>query len=153
MDTSSQNPEQPSRDLADPAPAPEPIDASYFEKLLAYIPADMVAGYLAVDGILKQTMNVMPNWVYWAVFGALVVFTPLYTCFRPTQGIILKCGMRFRAITATIAFVVWVFALGGPFAVTFSWYLPVYGSLLLILTTLGIPIAEKVVDYFYPHKS
>lgn len=133
-------------------PAPDSVEASYFEKLLAFIPADMVAGYLALDGILKQTVPQAPWWMYWAVFGAMLALTPLYVCFRPTPSLVLKCSMRFRAITATLAFAVWVFALGGPFE-TFSWYLPVYGSVLLIVTTLTLPVAESIGSWLSAPKS
>jgi len=135
--------------LEDTPPPPPPVqgaEASYFEKLLAFIPADMVAGYMAVDGVLKQALSdvVIPHAIYWAVFLSLLALVPLYICFKPIETTILKCSLRFRAVTGTIAFAVWVFALGGPFAVTFTWYEPVYGSLLLIVTTLAIPVFERI---------
>jgi hypothetical protein len=40
-----------------------------------------------------------------------------------------------QAIVATGSFIVWAFALGGPFE-SVSWYRNVYGSILLILYTL-----------------
>jgi hypothetical protein len=139
--------------VVDPSPAPPPpptpgsAEASYFEKLLLFIPADMVAGYLALDGILKQSLDIT-IWIYWAVFLAMLALTPLYICFKPSETSILKCSRRFRVITGTIAFAVWIFALGGPFAVTFLWYKPVFGSLLLIVTTLAIPVFEKMASRF-----
>jgi len=135
-----------------PPPPPPPTqgaEASYFEKLLAFIPADMVAGYMAVDGVLKQALSAsIPNEIYWAVTLALVCLCPLYICFRPTENSIVKCSLRFRAVTGSIAFIVWIFALGGPFAVTFTWYEPVYGSLLLIVTTLAIPVFERIASRY-----
>ena len=42
-----------------------------------------------------------------------------------------------------MAFVVWVFALGEPFN-SLSFYSPVYGSILLILYNLIIPLINPV---------
>lgn len=131
-----------------PAEPTVPDTSSYFEKLLLLIPSDMVAGYLALDGILKQSMGDTALWIYWAMFGALLVLTPLYICFKPMDKTILKCSMRFRVVTGTLAFAVWVFALGGPFSATFDWYRPLYGSLLLVITTLAIPVLEKIAERF-----
>lgn len=136
---------------ADCPPPKSDGDSSYFEKLLAYIPADCVAGYLAVDAIIKQSLADMPLWVYWAVFGAMLFLTPLYVFYRPIQSYAIKSdSKKFRGATAFVAFAVWVFALGGPFAVTFPWYKPVYGAVLLIITTLIIPVAENIVNRMNP---
>jgi len=103
----------------------------------------MVAGYLALEGVLKEGMLDVPLWLHWAVFGTLLVLTPLYAYFRPAPEPLLT--QRFAVLTALIAFAVWVFAMGGPFAVTWpDWYRPVFGSILLILTTLIIPVLEKL---------
>jgi hypothetical protein len=93
----------------DPPPDSKVTD-SYFEKLVKYIPADIVAGYVAIAGILNEHNN-DPLWVTWAVFGTLV------------------------------------FALGGPFAASFAWYRPYFGSIVLILTTLIIPVMEGRILY------
>jgi hypothetical protein len=135
------------RPLDSPAPVEPPTapdTSSYFEKLLLLIPSDMVAGYLALDGILKQSTPDIKLWIYWAVFASLLFLTPLYIHFKPTENSALTCSARFRVITGTISFAVWVFALGGPFAATFDWYRPLYGSLLLVITTLAIPVLEKI---------
>ncbi len=123
-------------------------DASYFEKLIALIPADVIAAYVAADGITKESSLDAPIWLYWAIFGAMLALTPLYIIYRPTGEGVLKCSQRFKAVTGTIAFITWTFALGGPFAVTFDWYRPVYGSLLLVVVTLAIPVFEKVAEQF-----
>lgn len=132
-----------------PQPTPDSVESSYFEKLLLLIPADMVAGYLALDGILKQNLADITPIIYWAVFIAMLALTPLYIWFRPGENSLKQvCSLRYRAVSGTISFAVWVFALGGPFAVTFLWYKPVYGSLLLIVTTLALPVFEKIASRF-----
>lgn len=119
---------------------------SYFEKLIKYIPLDIIAGYQAIDGIIRdQATN--PLWLYWTAFVGLLVLTPFYTMYRPNQPpTLMHAKTRFTVVTSTIAYVVWVYAIGGPFAVTFpDFYRPVYGSVLLILTTLALPVLEQMV--------
>ena len=139
---------EPSINSADvPGPPPPPDTASYFEKLLAYIPAEIIGAYVTMDGVLKGTASDTPYWLYWAVAGACLVLAPLYVIYRPSQTSILKCTMRFRALTSSVAIAVWIFALGGPFA-TLPWYRSVYGSILLVVTTLTIPVFEKIAERF-----
>jgi hypothetical protein len=115
---------------------------SYFEKLIRYIPADIVAGYVALDGMLKeQTYN--PLWLSWAVFAALLVLTPLYVCYIKTQPAGFVASKTFHWVASCWAFAVWVFALGGFVAVTFAWYRPIFGTVLLILTTMALPVLES----------
>jgi hypothetical protein len=130
-----------------PPPGGEGPESSYFEKLIRYIPGELVAAWLSIDGILREDLLSSPLWIYWAVFAAVLALTPLYVIYRPTHSdFMTNHSLRFHAVAAAVAFVVWVFALGGPFAVTFVWYRPIYGSLLLILTTLTIPVFEKVAS-------
>jgi hypothetical protein len=115
---------------------------SYFEKLIKYIPADVVAAWLAIDGILKDQGN-HPIWLTWAVFAFLTVLTPLYVVFMKTTPPGFGPTKTFHWMASTLAFVVFVFALGGPFALTFDWYRPLFGTVVLILTTLVLPLLER----------
>jgi len=114
---------------------------SYFEKLVKYIPADIVGAYVAIAGILTENGN-QPLWLTWAVFGFLLILTPLYVCYIKTDPPGFSSSKCFHWLTACLAFTAWVFALGGPFAATFSWYHPYLGSIALILTTITIPVLE-----------
>jgi hypothetical protein len=51
---------------------------------------------------------------------------------------VLKLQQHFISL---LSFIVWAFALGGPFAL-YSWYNPVYGSILLPVFTLLVAIWE-----------
>lgn len=118
---------------------------SYFDKLLRYIPADIVAGWVAIDGLIRDQASDPVN-LYWIVFAFMVVLTPLHICFIKTQPPGFLPSKVFPATVGVLAFIVWVFALGGPFAVTFAdWYRPLFGSIALILTTLTIPILESII--------
>jgi hypothetical protein len=131
----------------EPPPDSKTTD-SYFEKLVRYIPADILAAYVAIAGITES--NNPPLWLSWGVFGVLLVLTPLYVCYVKTDPPGFVSSKMFHWVTACLAFSAWVFALGGPFALTFDWYKPYLGSVVLILTTLIIPVLE---GQFYPCKT
>lgn len=116
---------------------------SYFERLLRYVPADIVAAWVALDGIFKE-QSYHPLWLAWSVFAVLCVLTPLYIIYMKTDPPGLLPAKTFHWVASTFAFSVWVFALGGPFPSTFPWYQPIYGSVLLIMTTLFLPVLEAI---------
>jgi apolipoprotein N-acyltransferase len=129
------------RRFAAQAPPPDSkLSDSYAEKLVKFIPADILAAYLAISGITAS--NDPPLWLTWGVFGALLALTPLYVCLVKTDPPGIAWSKTFHWVTACLAFSAWVFAMGGPFAVTFAWYKPYLGSVVLILTTLIIPVLE-----------
>ncbi len=102
---------------------------SYFEKLIKYIPADIVAAWLAIDGILRDQTS-SPLWLVWSVFGFLTVLTPLYVVYMKTDPPGFGPTKTFHWMASTLAFVV-------------PWYRPLYGTVVLILTTLMLPLFER----------
>jgi hypothetical protein len=126
----------------DAPPNTSPLD-SYSEKLLKYIPADIVSAWLALVGILTQAVGTLPHWLSWSVFGALLSLTPFYVCYLKTPVPGFTSNKLFHWITACIAFSTWVFAMGGLPFVGLSWYKPVFGSLALIFVTLLLPVLER----------
>jgi len=116
-------------------PVAEPIADDYATRVVKYIPVEIVAAFVTIDGILQAATAVAES-VHWLVFCALLLLTPLYT-WRLTT----KEGLppAYAQIGISIAsFAVWVFALGGPFKFL-SWYNHAYGSVLLIIFTLIPP--------------
>jgi hypothetical protein len=107
----------------------------YFDRLFKYIPAELVAGYIFVLGAVKQLTDPDLRILQWSLFIVFLILTPLYL--RKVQKV-LKIK---QLIISTISFGVWVFALGGPFAML-GWYNPVYGSLLLPVFTIVVAIWE-----------
>lgn len=126
---------------------PDSREVSYIEKIIRYIPGPLVTAYMFLDGVLKeQTLNYQIP-LYWVVFFAILILTPLYVLYRPTFIVFWNepPSKAFHAIAATVSFVVWVFALGGPFEVTFpDIYRPFFGTVALVLTTLTIPVVERL---------
>jgi hypothetical protein len=108
----------------------------YFDRLFKYIPAELVAGYIFVMGVMKQITNAGEvRILQWILFAVFCILTPLYL-WR-----IQKVKKIQQHIISLLSFVVWVFALGGPFAL-YSWYNQVYGQILLPVFTLVIAIWE-----------
>jgi hypothetical protein len=107
---------------------------TYFDRVVKYVPADIVAAWIAIVAAVKGAAETVPrNAVLWIAFLALIPFASLWTWRQTSQP-----GLRpavTQVLVSTGAFVVWVFALGGPFE-SLSWYQPLYGSLLLIFYTL-----------------
>ena len=115
------------------AAAAQPVEIdSYFDKVLKYIPADIVAAWVAVTGLVSSARDIPQQAVLWVAFGIGLLLTGWWTWKQASVP-----GRRppvTQALISTVAFAVWVFALGGPFQ-----HFPgreVYGSLLLILYTL-----------------
>lgn len=110
----------------------------YFDRVLKYIPADVVGLWLTGSGLI-QSQSDAPSRVglLWLLFVAGLVFSFFWMRQQTAepgkpiawQQILLSCG----------SFVVWVFAIGGPFS-ELSFYKPLYGSLLLLVYTTAIPL-------------
>lgn len=126
---------------------PETREVSYIEKIIRYIPGPHVTAYMFLDGVLKEQPIDFRIPLYWVVFFTILILTPLYVLYRPTFIVFWNepPSRSFHAIAASVSFVVWVFALGGPFAATFPHlYRPCFGTVLLVLTTLAIPVLERI---------
>jgi len=115
------------------------VPDSYTDRLIKYIPSEIVAAFISMNGIV-QSMAAKPDWIDWAIFILLLVITPLYI-WRVTTPKGEPAPMGQIAIS-TLSYVVWVFALGGPF-IALSWYQSVYGALILPLYTLIVPIIDN----------
>ena len=110
---------------------PVEID-TYFDKVVKYIPADVVAAWVAVTGLVSSARDIPRQMMLWVAFGIGLILTAWWTWQQAAMP-----GRRppvTQAIVSTGAFAVWVFALGGPFQDVPG--REVYGSLLLILYTL-----------------
>ena len=121
-------------------PAAPPIPDSYMDRLLKYIPAESVALYLTLQGIILSGAAEAPHLNTWLWFVLVIglIGTVLY------QWRVLKIGKAVQLAVSTAAFGVWVFALGGAFA-TMSWYEPFIGSLTLVIFTFFAPLISPDV--------
>jgi hypothetical protein len=108
----------------------------YKTRVAKYIPAEIVAAYVAVLGILGMSSDVSASF-YWKVFGTLLILTAAYT-WKASMVSGLPIAV-IQIVVSTVSFAIWAFALGKPFTF-FDWYQPMYASVLPILYTLIPPL-------------
>lgn len=120
-------------------PATPPND--FKDRLVKLIPSEIVTAYITILGLIKAAA-IAPEaaaWIGWVVFGILLVLTPVYL------SKVASVHKKGQLIFTTIAFVIWAFAVGGPFSslIENEQLTSLIGSILLILYTLLIPIFYK----------
>jgi hypothetical protein len=124
---------------AERAPAQVQAVDDYRDRLMKYIPADLVAIYLTLTGLLKMAdpKRTPIQAVGWIIFGIVLAVS------LPWQRKVVKISKWNQVWIGTFAFVFWAISLGEPFTTAWSgWYQPLYGSMLLVLYTFLIPLFE-----------
>lgn len=111
-------------------------DEKYMGKLLKLIPSEIVAAYLAIQGIVPVESH---KWGLLIVAIVLLIITPFYLLR------VQKVKKTFQVVVSSLAFIVWVYSLGGPF-VYFKIYEPWIASVILLLWTTFIPQFVKTGD-------
>ena len=114
----------------------------YLGRLVKYIPAEIVGLYVAAAGFVPKMDN-LPDPRIWWVFLACAVATPIYLLFATRDKDQGKGPLWLQVVLATIAFPVWVFALGGPFTLL-AWYAANQwvASLVLVFVTFIFGMIE-----------
>ena len=130
----------PTLNAAKPEPSPrrgkEPTIDTYEARLFKLIPSEVVAMYIFLDGVLRSApANVPAQGIRWFVFVSLLCGTWFYL------QRVANVSKKSQLTASTIAFAVWVFSLGGPFA-AYSWFSYSYGAVLLPLYTFGVAIGQ-----------
>lgn len=105
----------------------------YLGRLVKYIPAEVVAIYLAATGFVPATADDRQTWL-WIIFAVCAVLTPIYFYIATKDKKNRKGPLYIQVLLATLAFPVWVFAVGGPFA-GLPWYKSYVASIVLIFVT------------------
>jgi hypothetical protein len=115
----------------------------YLERVLKLIPAETVAVYLFLQGVLQSALDgsneigQLQAWL-WGIFFVLLVGNILYI------RRYLDVTDTAQYLIMTLAYVVWVFTIGGPFQYL-SFYQPFIGSVVLGLFTFFVPLLYKGV--------
>ncbi|NEO84709.1 MAG: hypothetical protein F6J87_10705 [Spirulina sp. SIO3F2] len=110
----------------------------YFDRLLKYIPADVVGLWLTGSGLIQSQNDTVPRLgLLWLLFVAGLVFS--FFWIRKQTAEAGKPTAWRQVVLSCVSFAIWVFAIGGPFA-ELSWYQPIYGSLVLLFYTSAIPL-------------
>lgn len=108
------------------APAAAPAADSYNDRVLKYIPAEVVTLYLSVDALVrsKQDSPVLS----WGLFAFGLLATVLYLRF--SAGVTKPLQIAVSAA----AFCVWAISIGSP-STYIAGYDPIYGAIALPIFT------------------
>jgi hypothetical protein len=110
----------------------------YLDRLFKMIPAEVVSLYLVGSGFIPEAQAVAL--LIWAVVCLIgVVAVRAYGTTDPAEN---KPPDWVHVAISSVAFVIWVYSLGGPFA-AFKLYVPYIGSLLVLAWTFFVPIFYK----------
>lgn len=126
-------PEAPTRRQPAAAAAQEEPDR-FNDRVLKYIPAEVITLYLTVDGVIRaKSLSPVVSWVVF-VLGLLATVLYLHYVAGVTKP--LQLGV------SAAAFSVWALAIGGPF-IHIAGYDPLYG-------TIGLPFFTFLVGFIKP---
>jgi hypothetical protein len=90
----------------------------YIDRLLKYVPAEIIALYLGVTNVIPPPLQAHRT-ALWVVTVISALCVPLYMYLstrKPPQPTLWS-----QIVISSIAFPLWVFAIGGPFALQ-PWY-------------------------------
>ncbi len=123
------------------AGAPPATPDDYKDRLLKYIPGDIVAIYVALKngvGLMQEPTPIPVHTLYWAVFWIVLVLSV------PWQLKVAKIRKWKQIAITTGAFAVWSTSLGHPFSAEMlgNWYQPALGALVLTLYTFIVAMFE-----------
>ena len=113
----------------------------YLERLLKMIPGEVVGLYTIGNGFIPQ-QNAL-GLSLWSGFCFVMVWVVrIYGTRDPQQN---KGAQPVPVLVAAVAFVIWIYSLGGPFA-KYNIYYPSVGSLAVLVWSFIIPIFYKGDD-------
>lgn len=116
-------------DAPAPLPAAPPAD-DYVARLVKYIPAEIIALYLGVANVIPTT-DPSYHLALWIVFLLVTACTPVYMYLVTREA--GQPTLWSQVVISSIAFPVWVFAIGGPFAF-FPWYASKHWIAAIVIT-------------------
>jgi hypothetical protein len=116
-----------------PAAHDPPVADDYLGRLVKYVPAEIIALYLTVAGVIPPDATGRPRTTaLWVVFFACLALVPVFTWVATTRH--GRPPLTAQVVISTLAFPIWVFAIGGPFA-SLAWYQPWIASVVLAFAT------------------
>lgn len=129
-------------------PPGTPVADDFWNRLMKGIPLPIIGGYLAVTDILNSVTDDSSQSareiVFWLVFLFFTIITPFF------GRNVLKVTRKRQLTLSTAAFVIWAFALGGPFELTLSWWAPWMGGIAVICSAVLLMVIEPASDQDEP---
>jgi hypothetical protein len=122
------------------SPSPQtPSGDDFLGRLVKYIPAELVGLYLAVRGVIPRDAEPA---VLWGVAMLSWIFVPVYFWFATTRD--HERPLKEQILLATIAFPIWVFAIGGTPVTSWPWYAAhqYVASIVLMFATVAFGLKQ-----------
>ncbi|MBG6132484.1 hypothetical protein IWQ47_003544 [Aquimarina sp. EL_43] len=116
---------------------------SYFQKVIKYIPGEIIAFYLVFNKFAIEEGKTG----FLVLFFIGLILTPFYKYFGLKDQSKTLNTPWFQIIISIIAFTIWVFALGDFNEIQIINYNPFYASLILATFTLTTPILEQIFEF------
>ena len=111
---------------------------SYLDRLLKMVPGEGVGAYLVGSGIIPVDLPIgLVAWTIVCLIGVILI-----KAFGTADARNNLPPDWIHVAISGVAFLIWVYTLGGPFA-AFGLYVPFVGSLLAIVWTYFLPIFYK----------
>ncbi len=110
----------------------------YLDRLMKMIPGEVIGLYLVGSGFIPSNQSLVL--LIWSVIclGGVVAIKAYGTADRANQ----KPPDWVHVAISTVAFVIWVYSIGGPFA-KYGVAVPYIGSLLVLAWTFFVPTFYK----------
>jgi hypothetical protein len=111
----------------------EPSVDDFLGRLVKYIPAEVIGLYIACRGVIPKDASVTP---YWVVATLSWIFVPIYMWFATSRR--GQSPLKIQILLATLAFPIWIFAIGGLPVEDLHWYQGhrYVASIVLMFTTV-----------------
>jgi hypothetical protein len=111
----------------------------FLGRLVKYIPAELVGLYVAARGAIPNDAE--PS-IFWGLAAITWIFVPIYFWVVTTRN--GKPPLYVQILLATIAFPIWVFAVGGQPVDSWLWFKDHHyvASVLLMFATVGFGLVQ-----------
>ena len=104
----------------------------YLEKVSKLVPSEIVAGYIALVGLVPNIrLELVRPWIYLVVFVLCLVLTPIYLNLQADSG----KPKRNHLLVSSIAFIVWAYTISGSIIIP-QFYDSALASIGLIVFSL-----------------
>jgi hypothetical protein len=114
----------------------------YLDRLVKYIPAEIIALYLGASNVVP-TQDADYHLALWTIAGLTTIATPIYMYFATREE--GQPTLWSQIAISSLAFPVWVFAIGGPFE-SFDWYAQKRWIAAIVIT-----FATFIAGIYKPH--
>lgn len=111
---------------------------NYLEKITKLIPSEILGVWITIKTMVEGNESIPENRILWGIFIFCLILTFAYIRLLPRE--LEKKPTVKQGIISVGAFMVWAIAIGGKPFISISWYHPIYGSILMVLYTVVIPL-------------